>query len=385
MIMLLMLAIIGAASLMTSNTEMEISGNEQYYTASFYLADAGAERALSTLQSNYNWRTGFYAESLGIGSYDVNVYDSTTLAYLGDNIMVRSRGRVGESESTIEAVFAPRYRNRFNYAGFGGNTFDMNGGGMIDSYNSDSGSYASQAVNGPDDKGFMYANDNAQIGSNSLARLDGNAVVHGDVYVSPGGAFDIASNVSLYGDTLRNTTPITVDSIPASDLTNAEAANCASTDMTLTGSATYDPVTNTLNSPGASDTIIFNSGTYYFTAADIKGTVIVPPGENVTIYVDGIWDSGGGVLINEAGTATSFFIYTTGNEFVLAGGSHAVAAVYAPYALVKVTGGSDFYGSLMGNSFQNGGGTNLHFDEALLALTDQEVIAGYDIVGWLEL
>lgn len=385
MILLVMLAIIGAASLTTSNTEMDISGNEKYSTEAFYLADAGVEKSLAILKFDRSWRDGFAAESLGKGKFDVAVYDSNTYANLGENLMLRSTGRVGQSKTTIEAILSPRYRTILSYAGFGGNSFDMNGGGMIDSYDSDSGSYASQAINGPDDKGYTFANDNAKVGSNGLARLDGNAVIHGDVQTSMSGTFDIGSNVSLYGDTLRNPAAIPTDSIPASDLADAEAANAASTSMALSGSATYDPVTNALNSPGTGDTIIFNSGTYYFTSANIKGTVIIPSGADVVIYVDGIWDSGGGCLVNASGSAQSLLIHTTGSEFTIAGGSQVVAAVYAPYALVKVTGGSDFFGSLIGNSFYNGGGTSLHFDEALLRQGERQYLAGYEISGWVQL
>ena len=149
-ILLLMLSIIGIVSLRTSNTEMDISGNSQHLISAFYLADAGVEKAHSILRNEPAWRYGLTNEPLGGGTYDVVVSDSLTYPYLGNKIMVTSTGRYGESVSTIEATFSPRYRTPFQYGAYGRESFDMLGGGMIDSYDSDLGTYASQAINGPD-------------------------------------------------------------------------------------------------------------------------------------------------------------------------------------------------------------------------------------------
>lgn len=382
-ILLLMLSLIGISSLMTSNTEMDISKNSQHSVSAFYLADAGVERALSIITDSTEWRAGFNDEQLGNGTYTVIVFDSLTYPYLGNSIMVRSTGKAGEAESTIEAIFGPKYRSRFEYGAYGRDDFKMNGGGLIDSYDSRVGTYASQAVNGPDGGGYMFANNNARIGGNGTIKTAGNAQIHGDVYTSPGGTFDIGG--TLYGDTIRMATSIVMDSIPASEMADAQANNDATTNMTLTGSATYDTVTNALTTSNNSDSVIFSSGTYYFSSIDIKGVLLVESGAQVFIYTDGIWDGSSGSIVNIDGVPSNLHIYSTGSQISITGGSALCAAVYAPYANIVITGGSEFYGSIIGATYDNGGGTDIHFDEALLDLTDEDFMVGYGLKGWTEM
>ncbi len=383
MMILLMLSLIGVASIMTSNTEMDISGNAQQSNSAFYLADAGVERARSILRDSIDWRYGFYDQPLGDGVYNVVVFDSLSLPYLGRNVLVRSTGKVRDAEKTLEVTFAPRYKSKFDYGAYGRDDFKMMGGGMIDSWDSGLGTYASQAINGPDGGGNMYANENARIGCNGIIKLAGNANVHGDAEVGPAGTFDLGGG--LYGDTTRLATPIVLDSIPASEMADAQANNDASTNLRLTGAAVYDPFTNALTSSNADDSMIFSSGTYYFSSVNLKGTMVIEPGAQVFIYTDGVWDGSSGSLVNMDGVPSNLHIYSTGSVFNITGGSAVSAAVYAPDALITITGGSEFYGSLLGREYDNGGGTNLHFDEALLRLIDEDFIVGFKIVGWNEL
>ncbi|UCC80920.1 MAG: hypothetical protein JSW64_06060 [Candidatus Zixiibacteriota bacterium] len=385
-ILLLMLAIVGIASLMTSDTEMDISGNSEHKISAFYLADAGVEKAYSILSGSPDWRSGLYNEQLGEGTYDVMVYDSLTYPYLGEKIMVRSTGRVGEANSTIEAIFAPKYRSPFQYGAYGRDTFDMLGGGMIDSYDSDLGSYASQAINGPDGNAYMYALENGHIRSEGDIKLGGNAQLHGDAITGDSGSFTFGGGTGIYGDSLRSSEHFPVDSIPSADIAYAQANNDASTNLTLTGTATYDPITNALNA-GSGDSVIFNSGTYYFSSVDFTSSacLVLAPGADVTIYLTGMWDTSGGSVINTDATAANLHIYSTGTDFDFSGGTYLCAAIFAPNAEIVVTGGSHFFGSVIGRSFSNGGGTTLHFDEALLRIGNDLLLVGYDLERWREL
>lgn len=386
-ILLLMLSLIGISSLMTSNTEMDISKNSQNSVSAFYLADAGVERALSIITDSTEWRAGFNDEQLGNGAYTVIVFDSLTYPYLGNSIMVRSTGKAGEAESTIEAIFGPKYRTPFQYGAYGRNSFDMLGGGMVDSYDSDLGSYASQAINGPDANGYMYANNNGNIRSEGEVKLGGNAQCHGDATTDMAGVFTLGGGVGMYGDTLRTTEPFDTDSIAASEIAFAQANNAAGTNMTLTGSATYNAVTNALTTGASGDSVILNTGTYYFTSVDfmVGGNLVLAPGANVAIYVTGLWDTSGGSIINSDEIAGNLHIYSTGANFNFSGHSQLSAAIYAPNSDVSITAGSSFFGSIIARRFANGGGTILHFDEALLRLTDDHYMAGFVLRGWTEL
>jgi len=56
--------------------------------------------------------------------------------------------------------------------------------------------------------------------------------------------------------------------------------------------------------------------------------------------------------INYAGTGT----------IKIAGNSNTAAVIYAPNAPVTLTGGSDFYGAILGNTVSDAGGTAIHYD-----------------------
>jgi type IV pilus assembly protein PilX len=59
--------------------------------------------------------------------------------------------------------------------------------------------------------------------------------------------------------------------------------------------------------------------------------------------------------INYAGTGT----------IKIAGNTSSAAVVYAPNASVTLTGGSDFFGAILGKSVSDAGGTNIHYDRNL--------------------
>ena len=48
----------------------------------------------------------------------------------------------------------------------------------------------------------------------------------------------------------------------------------------------------------------------------------------------------------------------------LTGGSGSYATIYAPGALVNMSGGSDFFGSIIASTVTNSGGTAVHYDAA---------------------
>ena len=51
--LLLMLSLIGIASISTSNTDMDIAGNEFKNTGAFYAAESGLEKAAAAIITNY--------------------------------------------------------------------------------------------------------------------------------------------------------------------------------------------------------------------------------------------------------------------------------------------------------------------------------------------
>ena len=55
-------------------------------------------------------------------------------------------------------------------------------------------------------------------------------------------------------------------------------------------------------------------------------------------------------------------------KITLSGGTYSSAMVNAPNAPITLSGGADFYGSVIGATLTNSGGTKLHYDTQLNAM-----------------
>lgn len=76
LIMLLMLSLIGIASITTSNSDLTIAGNELNQTGSFYAAESGLERAASEMKASYE-SSGIPPNPLPGGEVMLNNYHFT--------------------------------------------------------------------------------------------------------------------------------------------------------------------------------------------------------------------------------------------------------------------------------------------------------------------
>jgi hypothetical protein len=75
-------------------------------------------------------------------------------------------------------------------------------------------------------------------------------------------------------------------------------------------------------------------------------------------------DLSGGSVSNLSQIANNFLINYGGTGTIkLAGGAQTYITVNAPNADVKITGGSDLYGSVIGKTITDLGGTHYHYDK----------------------
>jgi hypothetical protein len=379
MILLLMLSLIGITSITTSNTEQDISGNEMRANEAFYLADAGIERSLGVLEDTVEWRMGFYREPLGRGTYNVVLTDSSAEPFLDDKILARSTGNVDEVEKTIEAYLKPVYIYPFSYGAYGRDSVGFAGNGIMDSYDSEVGTYASQLSGN-------HAGENGPVGSEGTIALEGQADVYGSASTTPGGDIIYGGGAQVYGDTSTNADPPEFPPITQDELDYAEANNAAPGGLLFAGGGNYNNGNNSMSVAAHASVTFTASGVYYFSDVSITGhgEIYIAPGAEVVIYVTGNWDSSGGTIINQNHTPSSFQLFSVGSTVAVAGGSEFYGTIYAPESDVIVTGGSDFYGSIVGRTFDNGGGTKCHYDEALGRDITRGITA-YVIEAWTEL
>jgi len=103
---MLLLALIGAAALMTSSTETKISGNVMTSKKAFYAAEAGVERFKTTLKGDDDWAdNGDISGSLSDGSSSYVVTVLASPAPTSNTIAIRSAGTFHDANATIEAYF----------------------------------------------------------------------------------------------------------------------------------------------------------------------------------------------------------------------------------------------------------------------------------------
>jgi Tfp pilus assembly protein PilX len=80
MVLLAMLAFLGAAAMMTSSTEMDIAGNERAYQMAFYSADGGTELAPRAIRDTVNPDFGGFGSGVNV---DVNCFRAELLDFSG--------------------------------------------------------------------------------------------------------------------------------------------------------------------------------------------------------------------------------------------------------------------------------------------------------------
>jgi len=192
LILLLMLSLIGVASIMSSSTESDIAGNTNQQTTAFYLADAGAERAMVTLADSSSWRGGFSQQHLGGGYYDVMVTDSTTEPTLGRNVKFTSIGTYQSTRSGIEVIMGQAEMHPlYNHAIYAGNFAEYDPNNQPQTWSATLGlggcSPTTDVVNGD-----IFFNGNVNIDCG--AAVNGNVEAGGTITGNPptGGATENA-------------------------------------------------------------------------------------------------------------------------------------------------------------------------------------------------
>ena len=123
-------------------------------------------------------------------------------------------------------------------------------------------------------------------------------------------------------------------------------------------------------------TVHVTMGTYNLNSLTLSGnsTLVVDAGGPVVFNIAGksitggnaVLDLSGGVMSNASGMASNLQFYYAGFQPIkLSGGTGSYAVVYAPNAAINVSGGSHFYGDMVGSTINNSGGTAIHYDANL--------------------
>ncbi len=356
-----------------------------------YIAEAGVSASIAELSADSGNGIDYDSDGLGdvSGNFAGGNYSVTAVDDGNDVWTLTSTGTYKDETRRIEVVAARKIDSPFTHAAFGGTSLDMSGVTLCDSYDSDNGSYASQ-VSGD------HAGENGTVASNGDISVGSNAYVWGDATPGPDGSVTGAENISGL-------------TTPADEATEIDPY-------------IYTPVGSSLGILNSTTTL--SSGTYRYSSIKLTGGKTLTLGENagdeVTLYIDGIINVGGGStiqiyyhddgdpqtddsakvvihhgsdkitfggngVVNDSGIPANFILYSaTTSEVKCSGTSAFFGAVYAPNAPIKLTGTSEFFGSAVGASVTVSGTFDLHYDEALARL-DSFTSEEYYQQSWREL
>ncbi|MEE9441307.1 MAG: hypothetical protein V3V99_01400 [candidate division Zixibacteria bacterium] len=349
-----MLTLLGILAVETSNTGIELSGYQVQSDKSFYIANAGANRAIMKLTNDATWRAGFNDEPWTNGVYTVAITDSLTDTTLADTVILTATGTYEHGLSTIEVTLVPAIFNPFLHAMFGRNSVDIRNNMTIDSYNSDSGTYEA-----------TQENLGGDLGSNGNIIVKNGATVGGDVSTSLTGGLTIHNRSDVLGDTTDAAPVYDVPDTPQSTFNAMEASNDNSSG--LSGSYTYNPLNHTFQTTG---NVTFGDGVYYFSDFTLKNSasVTIAPGANVEIYITGAVEIKNSGTINASGNPSELKMFIQ-NDFVLKNSAEMSAVIYAPSAQIDLRNSADYYGAVVGNDVLCHNSATFHYDQSLADLT----------------
>ena len=365
-----MLSLLAVIAIKSSNTDIDLAFNQINNDKTFYIAEAGARRAIAKLNDDPTWTAGYSSISFNGGTYTVQITDSTTNAALDDTIIITSSGWTIDAQATIEMAVVPIVNNPFKYALFADDDVDLRNSMSTDSYNSDSGSYA--ATNDT-----LYGD----VGSNGTITLKNGAYVGGDVTTSAdSSALSIHAGSTVTGEVRSDAPEETLDPVPQSEFDWAALNN-----DNLTGISDPTAFNSSTGAFETKNTVTLSDGIYYFSSFTLKNSaeLVIAPGADVTIYVTGdieIKNSGGVNLGGEPGD----LLFLSQGDVILKNSSELYGVFYSPEGDGDLRNSADFYGSLIANTIIVHNSANFHYDRNLESIT-MGGTAGYEAVAWREL
>lgn len=346
----------------------------------------------------------------------VNIPGAKTLSKDPRDIVLRKLRLTGTNNSasrTLEAWLQPQLNTSTAIATDEGMNFN-NHTIVIDSFDSSEASRTDglppRNINGqPGTLGQFNANPyyiyEADLATNGTSGINaGNATVYGDVYTNGGDVIQTAGVFgSVYSDYYEPLAPVFTPSWASK--TPTARVNGATT---YTGGPKSSPTRinlATISLAGNKDILNFapgaNSTTDTYVEAYVSGNVTtrgggiaslesgsinIQPGMHVTFYVGGSLNLSGNGMINQGknANAVSFYgISANGQNWDIGGTSTFFGTVYAPEALVSLSGGGNgtYVGSIVARYAELNGSVQLRYDENL---AKEGLLIGYKIAGWFE-
>jgi len=181
LVALALIVMLSGVALMVLNrfsANADFSFNQVYYNQAFWLADAGAQRAVAQLTDSAAWRAGYPRSPLGDGYYTVSVADSTDDTALHDRVRVLSLGQRGDAAGGVEVILGPtQYHPLYDHALYAGNHGEC-GSKAIAPASLDTMKFGGTGSSADIIHGDVFCNGNIQ--TTGTAQINGSAEAGGD-------------------------------------------------------------------------------------------------------------------------------------------------------------------------------------------------------------
>jgi len=332
----------------------------------FFLAEAGLSEAFEALRAGRPGSVGSLDAPARVGGGVLWV----TSGDLGDDRRrLVATAMAGSGRYALEAVVLvePAQDPLFVATLNSDEPLTLNEGVLIDSFDSELGSYASQAVNL---RGTTpYADNNGDVRSNSDVIANARAVVYGDAVPGPGHSVSLSTGSYIDGSTAAAAEPFEFPAIdfpvftPLGDYSVAPAASA-----TL-APGTYDFDSFTIGKSGTllvtgPATIVCDA----FTGGKTANLRIDARAGPVTFYVRGsyVHTSGFNADSVEGSPMAMAFLIGGTSPIVFPSATKVRGAYYAPDTDISFASSSECWGAFAANRISMSNDMKFHFDETLL-------------------
>lgn len=384
-----LLAILGSAALMTTNTELKISGNYKMSIAGAECADAGiaeaarilvnkkisgdgsAEWSFSSNVSGYNNRyTISYLTVEDSAGDKTRIFDDTYYQIDSAGILPNSGG----AEINKRAIIRLKRKPLFKHSFFGNELVEYKNESIADSYDSTTGGYDT-----------TVANRNSSLGSNGEIILQEGSVINGNVKL---GKDSLGTAGALTSDNTTITGNIDsidrIDPNPLGDQLDTYIDNATLNNDNFDIDEAYLDGSDLRVEPG--DVLNLSSGDYYFTDIVLgKGSLLNINGSVKIFLAGGLYMEGDASIMSSSGMPADLIVFSNSTEdIVIENSADFFGCIYAPYAKTILKSSGDLYGALWAGEIINDNGMALHYDEAIGDQYTTGDYTGFDLISLRE-
>lgn len=336
-----------------------------------FLAEAGIEEALIALGCGGTGEVGSQAAPVffGEGLFWVEVERPGN-----DLLLLRSAAMYESGRAAVEQLVFEDYESNRDTTIFSRRPLELSSNVFVDSFDSNSGTYASQVSGGA-------GGDGAIVESNGGIRIDSAAEVHGDLH--PGNGFGVsqASSADITGSLQPLESPRTIETVTPPVI--ASQGN-----RTLTGVVTYaagDYAFGTLTIDG--HPVIKGPARLVVDRLGLRSnsslTLDTSTGD-IEIYVrqELILASNSSLVttLESAQHLTLYYLAPAGATADLRSNSSFYGLLIAPEATIRVRSNFEVFGSIQAEQVVIDSNARIHYDRALLGLSVGAPV--YTKVAW---